>query len=300
MQDESFPRHAAPAPWAGAARRLADLLGLLRHRSLRLGLAVVIAVSLCALGADLLSDIAPQEMVYRDRFLPPGSLHWFGTDSFGRDVFSRVMRGSRISLEIGLGVMLITGLSGSFLGGVASCSRTVDNAILCLMDALMAFPTILLAIAVCATLGPSLINVILVLSLTYVPRTARIVRASALSVRELDFVAAARALGASRSRILLRHIIPNGIAPLLVELSFLFSAAVLSEAVLSFLGVGLPPTAPTLGNIIAEGQNYLWDAPWITIFPGLMIVLIVLGLNLLGDGLRDVLDPRITGSRKTA
>jgi peptide/nickel transport system permease protein len=258
---------------------------------------MVLMVAVCAVLAGLIADFAPSQMNYQARLLPPGNDHWFGTDSFGRDVFCRVLFGARASLEIGLGALVITGLMGGLLGVIASHWRVLDNLIMRAMDAMMAFPTILLAIAIAAALGPSMSNLMLVLAIAYSPRMARVTRASMMSVRKLEFVEAARALGATSSRILIRHIIPNGLAPVLVELSFVFSAAVLSEAILSFLGVGLPPTLPTLGNIVAEGQNYLWDAPWITVFPGLVIVVTVLGLNLVGDGLRDILDPRIARQR---
>ena len=195
-------------------------------------------------------------------------------------------------MGVGIGVTALTGVFGGLLGAVAGYWRTVDNFLMRAMDALMAFPTILLAVAIAAALGPSVANVIVALSITNIPRAARIMRASVLTVRETGYVQSAESIGAKNSRIVFFHVIPNSLAPFLVQLSFVFSAAVLSEAILSFLGVGISPTIPTWGSIIAEGRNYIWEAPWITIFPGVAIFIAVLGLNLVGDGLRDLLDPR--------
>jgi len=190
-------------------------------------------------------------------------------------------------------VVVMTGIFGTLIGGLAGYFRALDNPIMRLMDALMAFPAILLAITVSATLGASMTNVIIALSVATTPHTARIVRASVLVVREMQYVEAARALGASDLRILVRHVLANSLAPLIVRLTFVFATAILAEAVLSYIGVGPPPPAPSFGNIIANGRDFMVEAPWVTIFPGLAIVACVLGLNLLGDGLRDALDPRI-------
>jgi peptide/nickel transport system permease protein len=213
-------------------------------------------------------------------------------------VFSRVLHGSRVSLVIGLFVVVLTGVLGTTIGAISGYVRRLDNVIMRVMDGFMAFPPILLAIAIGAVLGPSLMNAVIALSVAYTPRTARIVRASVLVVRESEYVEAARAVGAGHLRILFRHILANSLAPLLVQLTFIFALAILAEAVLSFIGVGPPPPTPTFGNIIADGRNYIAEAPWISIWPGIAIMLTVLGLNLLGDGLRDVLDPRLkTGGR---
>jgi peptide/nickel transport system permease protein len=204
-----------------------------------------------------------------------------------------VLHGSRVSLFIGLLVVLLTGVFGTLIGAVSGYVRSLDNLIMRIMDGFMAFPPILLAIAVGAVLGPSLLNAVIALTVAYTPRTARIVRASVLVVREAEYVEAARALGAGHVRILFRHILANCMAPLLVQLTFIFALSILAEAVLSFIGVGPPPPTPTFGNIIADGRNYIAEAPWITIWPGIAIMATVLGLNLMGDGLRDVLDPRL-------
>ncbi|MGH7104652.1 MAG: ABC transporter permease, partial [Acetobacteraceae bacterium] len=226
-------------------------------------------------------------------FLPPSLKHLFGTDNFGRSLFSRVMWGARLSLLIGGAVVGINAIAGTALGAAAGYYRRIDNIVMRANDALMAFPAVLLAIAVTAMLGPSLIDVIIALGIVYTPRTARIVRSSVIVLREAEYVQAAIAAGAGDWHLLRRHILPNALAPLIVQLSFLFGYAVLLEATLSFLGVGAVPPTPTWGNIMAEGRQYLTTAPWIIAIPGAALMVTVLGLNMLGDGLRDVLDPRL-------
>ncbi len=208
-----------------------------------------------------------------------------------------MIHGARVSLRIGLMVVVMNAILGTLIGAGAGSVRSLDNVVMRVMDGLMAFPAILLAIALAATLGASELNVVLALTIAYTPRTARIVRASVLVVRELEYVQAALAAGAGYLRILFRHILANSMAPLIVQLTFIFAVSVLAEAVLSFIGVGPPPPTPTWGNVIAEGRNYIREAPWISLFPGIAIGITVLGLNLLGDGLRDVLDPRIKVER---
>ncbi|HET6520501.1 MAG TPA: ABC transporter permease, partial [Geminicoccaceae bacterium] len=189
--------------------------------------------------------------------------------------------------------VVMTGALGTLIGAVAGYVRPLDNVIMRVMDGLMAFPGVLLAIALAAVLGASETNAVIALTVTFTPRTARIVRASVLVVREMPYVEAAIAAGAGHLRILLRHILANSLSPLIVQLTFVFAVSILAEAVLSFIGVGPPPPTPSLGNIIAEGRAYMQEAPWISLFPGIAIALAVLGLNLIGDGLRDVLDPRM-------
>jgi peptide/nickel transport system permease protein len=279
------------APSRGpAAEALARLLG---HRSFLIGGALVLLVLALALSADLISPFDPLRNNARARFRPPGPPHWFGMDHFGRDILTRVLHGARISLTIGAAVALTTGVFGTLIGATAGFFPRLDNPLMRLMDAFMAFPAILLAITVSAVLGASVTNVIIALSVATTPHTARIVRGSVLVVRELEYVEAARALWASEGRVLVRHVLLNALGPLIVRLTYVFAIAILSEAALSFIGVGPPPPAPSFGNIIAQGRDFMADAPWITLFPGLAIVVSVLGLNLLGDGLRDVLDPRL-------
>ena len=286
----SVPDLVLAAPARSPTREA--LARLLANRSFLIGGALVLGVLLVALLADVLAPFDPLRSNVRARLKAPNEVNWFGTDHFGRDILSRVIHGARISLVIGLFVVVLTGLFGTLIGAVAGYFRSLDNPIMRLMDALMAFPAILLAITVSAVLGASITNVIIALAVATTPHTARIVRGSVLVVRELDFVEAARALGASEARILLRHILANALGPLIVRLTYVFAVAILSEAALSYIGVGPPPPAPSFGGIIAQGRDFMAEAPWIALFPGLAIIVSVLGLNLLGDGLRDVLDPR--------
>lgn len=269
------------------------LARLFHHRSFLIGCALVFAIVLVAGFADLIAPFDPLKSNVRARLRPPDSTYWFGTDHFGRDILSRVIYGSRISLTIGAWTVVVTGFFGTLIGAVAGYFRALDNPIMRLMDALMAFPAILLAITVSAVLGASVPNVIIALSIATTPHTARIVRASVLVVRELEFVEAARALGATETRVLFRHVLVNALGPLIVRLTYVFAVAILAEAALSFIGVGPPPPTPSFGGIIAQGRDFMAEAPWITLYPGLAIIVSVLGLNLLGDGLRDVLDPRM-------
>jgi peptide/nickel transport system permease protein len=253
-------------------------------------LAVVLAAALLA---DVLSSRDPLTMIVKERMLPPSAQHLMGTDNFGRDIFSRVLHGARLSLGVGSGVMLLTVGVGVLFGLLSGYSPRLDGPIMRVMDAMMAFPAILFGIAIMAVLGPKTINVVVALSVVYAPRTVRIVRASVLAIRQLDYIEAVRAQAAGHLRILFRHILPNCLSPLVVQATFNFAYAVLAEASLSFVGAGAPPPTPSWGNILSEGRIYMQTASWITIFPGLAIAVTVLGLNLAGDGLRDVLDPRM-------
>ncbi len=267
---------------------------LLSNRSFTIGAALVGLVLLLALLAGYIAPFDPLKGNFRARMMAPNPQHWMGTDQFGRDILSRVLHGARVSLQIGFMVALITAASGVLIGATSGYFRRLDGPIMRLMDAFMAFPSIILAIAISSVLGASVVNVVIALSIAATPHTARIVRASVMVVREMEFVEAARALGAGHTRILLRHILANAMAPLMVRMTYVFAVAILNEAVLSFIGVGPPPPAPTFGAIIANGRDFIVAAPWITVAPGLAILLSVLGLNLLGDGLRDVLDPRMS------
>ena len=261
------------------------------------GALICLGVLLCAALAGVLTGADPNQMQITRRLKPPSATEWFGTDSFGRDLFSRVLHGSRVSLLIGISVAVITGALGTVVGAAAGFFRWLEGPLMRVMDALLAFPAILLAIAITAAMGPSINNVIVALAITYTPRTARVVRASVLVVGDSEFVQAARAYGAGSLRLLCAHVLPNCLAPLIVQVTFVFGYAVLAEAVLSFLGMGTPPPTASWGNIVADGRTLLQVAPWICLFPGLAIALFVLGLNLLGDGLRDVLDPRMRVER---
>jgi peptide/nickel transport system permease protein len=277
----------AGSPARAAIRRL------LQNRSFTIGGLLVLAILCVALSADLLAPFDPLRNNFRARLHSPDLINWFGTDHYGRDILSRVIHGTRISLLIGALVVIGTGVAGTTIGAIAGFFPSMDTPIMRLMDALMAFPSIVLAMVVSAVLGASVFNVVVALSIATMPHTARIVRASVLVGRELDYVEAARALGASNKRILFRHVLINCMGPLIVRLTYVFAIAILAEAALSFVGAGPPPPAPSLGSIIAQGRDFMREAPWITVFPGIAIVVCVLGLNLLGDGLRDVLDPRM-------
>ncbi|HLE43745.1 MAG TPA: ABC transporter permease [Methylomirabilota bacterium] len=277
----------------GRLRRSKVARRLLRHRLFMTGLVLFALIVVMAAAAGALAPHPPNQNNFRYRLGAPTRVFLLGTDGFGRDVLSRVIHGARVSLRIGLMVVVMNAILGTLIGAGAGSIRTLDNVVMRVMDGLMAFPAILLAIALAATLGASELNVVLALTIAYTPRTARIVRASVLVVRELEYVQAALAAGAGYLRILFHHILANSLAPLIVQLTFIFAVSVLAEAVLSFIGVGPPPPTPTWGNVIAEGRNYIREAPWISLLPGIAIALTVLGLNLLGDGLRDVLDPRI-------
>jgi len=266
---------------------------LLRHRAFMVGTICFGLIVILAILADVLTPADPNRLAVRFRFRPPSSEFWFGTDNLGRTQFGRVLYGARLSLMIGLSVVILNAVFGVMLGAAAGYFKRLDNILMRVTDALMAFPAVLLAIGIAAALGPSSLTAVIALSAVYIPRTARIVRASVLVVREMEFVQAATAMGASHYRILYKHVLPNCMAPLIVQLTFIFAYAVVTEATLSFLGLGAAPPTPTWGNIIAEGRQYIRDAAWITLIPGLALAITVLSLNLLGDGLRDVLDPRL-------
>jgi len=266
---------------------------LWRHRSFKIGFALFAILVLAAVFVPMVSDADPTKLSMRTRFVPPGAEFLFGTDNFGRSALARVVYGARLSLMIGTSVVVLNAIFGALLGALSGYFPRLDNPLMRMNDALMAFPPVLLAIAVTAVLGRSTANVIVALAIVYIPRTARIVRASVLVIRQMEFVQSAVAAGAGHWRILRRHILPNAMAPLIVQLSFLFAYAVLTEATLSFLGLGAEPPTPTWGNIMAQGRQYMTEAPWIITIPGVALMITVLGLNLLGDGLRDVLDPRL-------
>jgi peptide/nickel transport system permease protein len=266
---------------------------LFRRKLVLAGAVVLVIVALLAIFAPLVTPYDPMALKILDRMQSPRATHWFGTDELGRDVFSRVVYGARYSLMIGALVVLISVTGGVLLGIVAGFFRRLDGPIMRVVDAMMSFPDILLAIALVAVLGASITNVILALAIVYTPRVARVVRASTLVVRELLFIEAARAIGISTWRILFIHILQNIASPILVQATFIFAYAVLAEAGLSFLGVGVPPQLPTWGTMIASGQQFAHQALWIVIFPGIAIILAALSLQMVGDGFRDLLDPKL-------
>ncbi|KTS37613.1 peptide ABC transporter permease [Methylobacterium indicum] len=266
---------------------------LFRRKLVLVAALVLLAIVVVALAAPWVSPFDPGAMRVVRRLRPPSPEHWLGTDELGRDVFSRVVYGARASLGIGFSVVLASCLVGTVFGILAGYERRLDGPIMRVVDALMALPDILLAIFLVAVLGASAGNVVLALAIVYTPRVVRVVRASTLVVRELPFVEAARALGVGTPRILAVHILLNVASPILIQATFIFAYAVLAEAGLSFLGAGVPPEIPTWGTMIASGQQYADRAFWTVLYPGLAIVLSALSLQILGDGLRDMLDPKL-------
>lgn len=264
-----------------------------QRKATLVGVVLVVMVILAALGAGILTQFTPDEMNVDNRLLAPSSVHIMGTDEFGRDLFSRVLFGARNSLTVACFIVIFSVGFGLIFGLLAGYYPKVDSVIMRVMDGLMAFPGIVLAIAMMGAMGPSMGNVIVALGIVYTPRVARVVRSFILTVRESQYIEAAKSIGAVDFRILFRHILPNCISPIVVQASFIFSYAILGEAALSFMGVGVPATLPSWGNILSEGRVYMQIAPWLTIFPGLSIMITVLGLNMIGDGLRDFLDPRL-------
>jgi peptide/nickel transport system permease protein len=256
------------------------------------GALIVIFMVLCALLAPALRPEGPYIMTVSDRLLPPEALHPFGTDSFGRDLMARVLYGARISLLIGFSVSFIALSAGMVIGLYSAYYPSLDNVLMRVCDSFNAIPATLLAIALMAVLGANATNVIISLSVVYVPSIARIARASALSVKERTYIESMRALGARPWRIMWLHIAPNILGPIIVQASFIFANAIITEAALSFLGVGVPVPQPSLGNILYEGKTVLYKASWMVTFPGAFTAVTVLGLNMLGDGLRDLMDPR--------
>lgn len=278
----------------GLAAEITLFLKRLFRRRLVLLAAVILAVLVVsAFLAYWVAPFDPSVMKLVRRLKPPSAVNWLGTDEFGRDILSRIIFGGRASLGIGFLVVIFSMGIGTVLGLMAGYINALDRPIMRLADAMMALPDILLAIFLMAVLGPSAGNVVLALSSVYAPRVVRVVRASTLVVSALPFVEAARALGVSTFRILRVHILFNIASPILVQATFIFAYAVLAEAGLSFLGAGVPPDVPTWGTMIAAGQQYADDAFWVVLFPGLAIVMAALSLQLIGDGLRDMLDPKL-------
>lgn len=261
----------------------------------RFATAAAIVIVLLVLMAIFAPWIAPNDPKFIDpgiRLQGPGPEHRFGTDDFGRDVLSRVIYGARVSLLIGAGVTLFSAIIGAVLGLVSGYYPRTDTPIMRLMDGMMAFPSILLAIAIMASLGPSTRNVFIALTVVYVPTIARLVRGSTLVIKQQPYVESARCIGMQDHSILAKYIFPNSLSPLIVQCTFVIAFAIISEASLSFLGAGVPPDQPSWGNMLRDGQKLIQRAWWMAVFPGIFLVITVLAFNILGDGLRDALDPR--------
>ena len=269
---------------------------LLRNRLVLFGTGLVLLVVLLAGFADLVAPYDPTEMKMVDALKRPSAPHPFGTDRFGRDVLSRTIYGSRIALGVALSSITIAFAVGTVLGLVGGyAGGWPDLVIGRVMDVLFSFPTLILAIGIAVMLGPGLNNAALAIAVVYAPLFSRVARGPVIAEREKDHVAAAQALGAGWPRVVFRHILPNVLAPLIVQASVSLAFAILIEASLSYLGLGTQPPGPSWGTMLNEGRTYLETAPWMSIFPGLAIMVTVFGFNLLGDGLRDTLDPQLRG-----
>jgi len=274
--------------------RLGDLRAFVRRNpTVVAGAALLLAIVLIAISAPWIAPGDPQSVSPAMRLRPPSTQFWFGTDMYGRDVFTRTIHGSRISLLVGSLVAVTSVSCGLVIGLVTGSVRAVDNIVMRVMDGLMAIPDILLAIAMMAVIRPSVSNVLIAITIPQIPRVVRLVRSVVLTISERPYVEAAHATGTPFWRILTRHLLPNTIAPLVVQATYTGAAAVLTEAGLSFLGAGTPPNIPSWGNMMAEGRSFFQIATWIILFPGVFLAMTVLAVNLLGDGLRDTLDPRL-------
>lgn len=263
-----------------------------RYPTALAGGAILALLAAVALTAPLISP-DPLRLNPINRLKPPGADFWFGADFLGRDVYARTIHGSRISLTVGLAVAAFSVAGGLVIGLLAGYVRWVDTVVMRIMDGLMAIPGVLLAIALISLTGAGVANVIIAITIPEVPRVVRLVRSVVLSLREQPYVEAAVSVGTRLPRILVRHILPNTVAPLIVQATYVCASAIVIEAILSFLGAGTPPEVPSWGNIMAEGRIYVQVAPWMIFFPGVFLAVAVLAVNILGDGLRDSLDPRI-------
>jgi peptide/nickel transport system permease protein len=292
----SAPAPAVSSPWQ---RELADRRGLprplrrfLRHRPAVLAATLIAIYALAGLLAPVIAPFDPLSMSAGPRLYPPNIENWFGTDEFGRDIFSRVIHGARIAFTVGTSAALLAGLVGSAVGVAGGYTGGwVDRLVTMLIDLVFAFPTILLAIAVAVFIGPSMQTVILAIAFVQAPHFARVVRGATLAARQQLYVESARTVGAGTGRIIRRHVLPNIVTPISVQFALSFSYSVLSESALSFLGVGNPPPAPSWGAMLTGAYGYVEQAPWAALFPGTAITLLILGINVMGDGIQDLLDP---------
>ena len=286
---------AEPLPDVIPYRRpLTGVLGLVRqHKALTFGLALIVTMILVAVLAPYLWTVDPTALATSRRTRPPSAMNWFGTDMLGRDIYSRVVYGTRVSLTVGFSVALCASIIGLAIGLVSGMVRWADGIIMRFVDGIMSIPPILLAVALMALTRGSIENVIIAITVAESPRVARLVRGVVLSLREQPYVEAAVAAGTRAPMIILRHILPNTLAPMIVQATYICASAMITEAILSFIGAGVPPITPSWGNIMAEGRT-LWQVkPFIVAFPALFLSVTVLAVNLVGDGLRDALDPRL-------
>lgn len=269
---------------------------LRKNKLAMLGLAILVVMVALAVCADWIADYDTNVtgMNMAERLQTPSAKHWFGTDSYGRDVFARIIHGSRLSLSLSIFAMLAAVAIGSIIGAIAGYyGGRVDDVLMRLMDILLAIPPMLMSISIVAALGHSMVNLMIALSLAYIPVFARVIRSSILTVKGQEFIEAAKACGTSNARIILRHIIPNAIGPIIVQATLAMGSTILIISSLSFMGMGIQPPQPEWGTMLYEGRDLIRTSPYLVVFPGIAIALAVLSLNLLGDGLRDALDPRM-------
>jgi peptide/nickel transport system permease protein len=289
----SIDKSVDPLLFAPSTSRRKWLRASLSHRSMVTGAIVIILLILIAVFAPVVTPHSPASTDSSRILFSPDSHNLLGTDQYGRDMLSRIAFGARISMLVGLSVMLFAGVVGTLVGLISGYIRWLDNILMRIVDIIMAFPSFMLALGIVAVIGQSLRNVIIALGIMSIPGVSRVVRGVTLQLREFQYVEAARATGASSFRILGRHILPNCVGPLTVQLTVVFATAVLAEASLSFIGAGVPPHVPSWGIILSHGRDYLVTGPWIALFAGTAITITVLGINLFGDGLRDVTDPHL-------
>ena len=265
-----------------------------KYNMVLIGGIMFLIMVIVAFLATSIAPYDPQHMNMMESLRPPSAAHLCGTDEFGRDVFSRIIYGARISLSISLSVLVLVGIFGTVLGMLAGFYHTADTVIMRFMDGLMAFPTVILALVILTVLGSGIPHLVLALSITQLPRMVRTVRTTVISAKQLEHVEAARAMGASDARIMFRYILPLCVSPMIVRLTLIMALTVLNEASLTFLGVGLSPDIPSWGTILSEARQHIYTSPYLIFLPGLAILWSVMSLNLLGDGLRDVLDPKLS------
>lgn len=283
----SVPRSSAGL-WHDAARRLR------RDHAAVAGLLIIVVLVIIAIAAPWITPYDPNDQSFRIKLKPPSSEHWLGTDEFGRDVLSRILVGTRVALYVGIVPVIVAMLIGVTLGLAAGYyGKSLDQVIMRLIDIVLAFPWLLLAIGIMAVLGPGINNVVIAVAIVYIPAFARIVRGSVLSIKEKEYVEAARAMGQPNPRIIVRHVLANAWAPIIVLATLSIGQAIIYAAGLSFIGLGTQPPNADWGVMLSSGREYLRDAPWLGFFPGLAILITVLAFNLFGDGLRDALDPRM-------
>ncbi len=276
------------SPWRDAYK------SFVKNKAAVVGFFIVVFFIIIAFTAPFIAPQGINEQMLEKRLQPPSAEHWLGTDDFGRDILSRIMHGARISLTVGFFAVVGSAVVGSLLGIVAGYyGRWVDTIISRIFDILLAFPSILLAIAVVAALGPSLRNALIAIAIINIPNFGRLIRSRVLSVKEEEYVMAAKAIGMSDRRILISHILPNSVAPIIVQGTLAIATAIIEAAALGFLGLGAQAPDPEWGKMLSDARQFMTQAPWTMIFPGLAIMLTVLGFNLMGDGLRDALDPKM-------